>query len=148
MTVDDALRNVANIGIDTAPLIYFVENHPVFAPIVTEIFSRIDRGTIVGVVSMLTVTETLIHPKRYGNQVLEEQYRDILLNSQNIAAFVINAEIAERAADLRAHYSLRTPDAIQVATALVSGCDAFLTNDNDLARVSEINVIVVSSLTL
>jgi hypothetical protein len=44
--------------------------------------------------------------------------------------------VAERAAELRARYNLRTPDALQVATALVRRCEAFLTNDARLKRVT------------
>lgn len=56
--------------------------------------------------------------------------------------------LAEQAADLRARYNLRTPDAVQIATAIDTGCDAFLTNDIALKRVTEICVIVLSELTL
>ncbi len=141
-------REFISYRIDTAPLIYFVENHPIFSPIVTEIFSRIDSGAMSGIVSVLTITETLVHPKRNGNRVLEAQYRDILLNSRNIVSYAINVDIADRAAGLRAQYGLRTPDAIQIATALAAGCDTFLTNDNDLTRVVELKVLIVSSITL
>jgi predicted nucleic acid-binding protein len=53
---------------------------------------------------------------------------------------------AERAAELRARYHLRTPDALQVATALLSDCQAFLTNDKDLSRIIEIQVLVLETL--
>jgi predicted nucleic acid-binding protein len=57
-------------------------------------------------------------------------------------------EVAERAADLRARYNVRTPDAIQLATALEAGCDAFLTNDLALRRVAELRVLVLGTLAL
>jgi predicted nucleic acid-binding protein len=44
---------------------------------------------------------------------------------------------------LRARYNLRTPDALQVATALVRRCEAFLTNDARLKRVTEIRVLTL-----
>jgi predicted nucleic acid-binding protein len=55
---------------------------------------------------------------------------------------------AERGARLRAAYRLKTPDAIQLAIATESRCEAFLTNDTDLARVEELRVLVLNRLEL
>lgn len=46
------------------------------------------------------------------------------------------------------HYNLQLPDALQVAIALTSNCDAFLTNDVTLKRVTELKIIVVRELEL
>lgn len=56
--------------------------------------------------------------------------------------------IANQAARLRASYNLRLPDALQVATAVYAGCDAFLTNDRQLQRVQELQVIVLEEISL
>jgi predicted nucleic acid-binding protein len=60
----------------------------------------------------------------------------------------VSAQIAETAADLRAHYNLRTPDALHVATALAVQCDAFLTNDAAIRRVTELRVLLLDDLEL
>jgi predicted nucleic acid-binding protein len=54
--------------------------------------------------------------------------------------------IAEEAAALRARHNLRTPDSIQLATAIRSGASWFLTNDAALANLSEISVLVLKQL--
>lgn len=59
---------------------------------------------------------------------------------------LINQAVAERAAEIRARYNLALPDSFQVAVALESGCDAFLTNDAALKRVAEIDVIVLDEV--
>jgi predicted nucleic acid-binding protein len=41
---------------------------------------------------------------------------------------------------------LKLPDALQIATALVAGCEAFLTNDVQLSRVTKLKIILVSEL--
>lgn len=58
----------------------------------------------------------------------------------------LDTAIAAAAADLRARYHLRTPDAIQIATAMAAGAEALLTNDHDLGRVTEIRVLQVAAL--
>jgi predicted nucleic acid-binding protein len=60
----------------------------------------------------------------------------------------IDPETAKVAADLRARYNLRTPDALQLATAIKAGCDAFLTNDATLKKVTELKILVLSELQL
>lgn len=58
----------------------------------------------------------------------------------------IDADVAETAARLRTSYGLRTPDALQISAALTTGCQAFLTNDKKLRRVTELRILVVDEL--
>jgi len=45
------------------------------------------------------------------------------------------------AARLRGSYGIRTPDALHLATAVVTGADAFVTADARLFRVTEVDVV-------
>lgn len=96
--------------------------------------------------SVITLTEVLAQPLKLGNAGLTQKYRDILLNSTDFRLLSITTPIAESAASIRARYSLRTPDALHIATALESGCQAFLTNDKDVKRVAELAVLVLDEL--
>jgi len=58
----------------------------------------------------------------------------------------INVEIATKAAELRAKYKLKTPDALQIAPAICRFSDYFLTNDKQLKIVSEVNVLILDEL--
>ncbi len=147
MTVADALRGVTRLGLDTAPIIYFVEANPAYVSACRAVFARVAAGTIAAVTSTVTLTETLILPLRTQNAVLKAEYRDLLLNTNGVMLRPVDAPVAERAADLRAHYNLKTPDALQVATALENGCEAFLTNDAGLRCVAEIGILVLGELT-
>jgi predicted nucleic acid-binding protein len=144
--VKDALSGVKRLGIDTMVFIYFVEQHPTYHPIVRQVFSMVDRGVVEGFSSTITFAEVLTIPKRLGAQEIENAYRQILLDSENFSMIDVTAEVAERAADLRATYKLKTPDALQIATAWTTGCDLFLTNDRALAKVNEIRVLILEDL--
>lgn len=146
MTAAEALADVKRLFLDTAPLIYFVEKHPVYLDRCREIFRRINAGEITGISSVITLTEVLSVPIRDGDNQVEKAYRDILLNSRNFSLIIIGNSIAERAAQLRARYRLRTPDALQIASALTAGCDAFLTNDRGLVRVTELKILILDDL--
>ena len=148
MRLDEALRDVSRLCIDSAPFIYFVERHPNYLGLMREIIRRIDAGEIEAVSSVVTLTEVLTHPLRFRNVLLAQKYRDVLYQSRNFRLLPIDAATAEIAADLRARYNLRTPDALQLAAAIRAGCNAFLTNDATLKKVSELKVLVLSELQL
>lgn len=148
MKLDDALKNISLAAFDTAPLIYFVEANPDYDALVTEIFQRVEDGKITGVTSVISLCEVLVHPIRNNDSALKNKYLDILQNSPNFFTNSITASIAETAAELRANYNLRTPDALQIATAIDNGCDAFLCNDNGLKRVTELRVLILDDLEL
>ncbi|MDA1049541.1 MAG: PIN domain-containing protein [Planctomycetota bacterium] len=136
--LDDALQGVQRLGVDTAPVIYFIEANPKYDALVTEIFQRISNGVFEGLCSVITLTEVLVQPLHHGDQQAARDYTDLLLHSQHFATVSIDPAIAKTAGELRARYNLRTPDALQIAAAMENGCQAFLTNDTTLNRVTEI----------
>jgi predicted nucleic acid-binding protein len=76
---------------------------------------------------------------------LAEEYRNILLQSPALTTIPLDEGVAEEAAGLRARHHLRTPDAIQLATAIRSGASWYLTNDA-LGKLPEISVLVLKQL--
>lgn len=132
------------VCIDTAPFIYYMEKHPHFGAIVKPIFENIEKGKIEAITSNITLLEVLVQPFRTDNDKLARKYRDILLNAERLTTFEVTHEISENAAKLRAKYYIRTPDAIQISTAINKNADIFLTNDEALKRISDIKVICLS----
>jgi len=148
MKLADALKNVSALAFDTAPIIYFVEANAIYDSLVTQIFERVESGNITGTTSVISLCEVLVHPIRNQNTNLQKRYREILQNSPNFYTENINSSIAETAARLRARHNLRTPDALQIATALENGCDAFLCNDKNLKRVTELKILILDEIEL
>jgi predicted nucleic acid-binding protein len=139
----DALRGTV-VGVDTAPLIYLIEENSLYLPFVRPFFEAVDRGDFRVVTSILTLTEVLIHPMRHGDHDLADQYRRILLQANQVATVPVSAGIAEEAARLRARHALRTPDAIQLATAIRSGASSFLTNDSRIPGLASLKILVLN----
>lgn len=148
MRISEAIAGVKRLCIETTPFIYFVEEHPTYVDRVQVIIDRIDSGEIEGISSVVTLTEVLMQPIRRQETRLEQAYRRILLYNKNFMLVSISKEIATLAAYLRAEHNLKTPDALQVAAAVASGCDAFLTNDAGIKRVTDIRVLVLDELEL
>ncbi len=148
MKISDALEGVQRLYTETAPLIYYVEENPTYVAKMNAIIEAIEDRPIEAVSSVITLTEVLTYPLKLGNTRLEREYRDILLHSGGFRLLTITARIAESAAALRARYNLRTPDALHVAAGIDARCDAFLTNDTGIKRVTEIAVLVLDELEL
>lgn len=129
------------IAIDTAVFIYFLEEHPVFLPIVEPLFEAIDAGRLRAVTSTLTLLETLVIPYRAGNIALAAQYEALLVRSRHLSLVDIDRPLLRAAAALRARHAIKTPDALQVAAALSAGCRSFVTNDRKLPTIPGLEVI-------
>ncbi len=148
MRLDDALAGVHRLSLDTAPIIYLIEAHPRYEPVVVEIARRISAVELTAITSVITLGEVLVQPLATGNLPLGMRCREILLNSRGLHTRAIDAPAAERAAQLRAQYGMRLPDALQIAVALQEGCEAFLTNDQRLGRVTELRALILDDLEL
>jgi predicted nucleic acid-binding protein len=148
VTLDHALRAVSRLGIDTAPIVYLIERHPRYHPLARAVFERLVHGQFTGVTSVITLGEVLVQPLVRGDAGLQQRYRDVLLQSVGFDMRPIDAAAAEHAAELRARYRLRLPDALQLAVVLQEGCEAFLTNDRRLQRVTELRILVLDDVEL
>ena len=134
------------VGLDTAPLIYYIETNPTYLSKVDLFFDALDRGEFTAVTSMITLLEVLVRPLKQGNTVLAQRYRDSLLNADHIMTYPLSQSIAEEAARLRAIHNLGTADAVQIATVVLAGASSFLTNDIRLHTVPSLNVLVLDQL--
>lgn len=134
------------VGLDTTPLIYFIEKNPTYHPLVRPFFVALAEGQFTVVTSTITLVETLVQPIRTNHHEIAQRYREILLNTTGLTTYDISPDIAQKAAQIRANHNIRTPDAIQLATALQGGATFFLTNDLALRKFPEIKVIVVDDL--
>lgn len=136
------------IGLDTAPLIYFMEKNPEYVDKVRPFFTALARGDFKAVSSTVTLLEVLVYPLRRRETALAQKYRDILLSNEHLVIIPVSPAIAEKAAELRATYNLKTPDAIQIATAIQEKATAFLTNDTTLSIVKGVKILVLKSTCL
>jgi predicted nucleic acid-binding protein len=146
MSILEQLNAARQIFLDTAPVIYFVENHPNYAPIVQPLFERLDENDFIAVVSPITLAECLVLPYRLGKPNVAKIFTELLVNSPSVLFSPLDDATADLAAELRARYNLALADAFQIAVAIQTHCDAFLTNDVELKRITEIPIFVISEI--
>jgi predicted nucleic acid-binding protein len=132
------LKDGSRIAVDSAPLIYFLEDHRILAARFVPLFEAEAAGNIEIAVSAIAVAEVLAGPLKTGNEALASRYRRAMDAWQIVP---VDAELATMAARLRAAYGLRLADAIHAATAISTGCVALVTHDRDFARLKGLRVI-------
>lgn len=90
--------------------------------------------------STITLVEILVHPYRQEDLDAINRYYGYLTRSSLMQLIPVTSEIADQAAEFRARYGLKMPDAIQLATASEAGAGLFLTRDRDFLKQKEIEI--------
>ena len=137
------------VFVDTAPFIYFIEkdsNNPQYYEKVKAFFKYGYDSDKRFVSSVITMEEYFVFPYRNKAYSLIDMFNRLVATT-DMEIVEINQEIAKKAAQIRAEYKgFKAMDALQLATACLSGCDLFLTNDKQLKQFREIKCITVEEL--
>ena len=142
----DFLKSHPFIGLDTSVFIYHLEDHPRYSPLTEVIFNGLENGIHKGVTSYLTLMEILVKPKTEGLPQVARDYEYYLTTFPNLTFYEMGLDVARKASDLRSADRIKAPDAIQLATAVLYGSTAFLTNDKTLERVKGVDVFILEKL--
>ncbi len=95
------------------------------------------------------VAELLTKPLETGDNELCEAYEALFDSSSTIEAFPIDRTMLMKAAKLRATAkSMKMPDAIHVATAILRDCVAFVTADRRLSVPNGMRMINLDASTV
>jgi predicted nucleic acid-binding protein len=140
------MAGVRRIFLDSAPVIYFVEQHPVYHSLLQPIFNRFETGEMVAVTSPVTLAECLIFPVKLGDTEAIDAFLELLGGEHDTVLVTLGRETARLAAEIRSRYNVTLTDAFQVASAIEGACDIMLTNDKALTRVSETRIQLVEDL--
>ncbi len=131
------------IFLDTAPLIYFLNENSQWHNVLVEIFNSLVNNGGKLITSAITCEEYMVHPYRYEDVSAINAFWNFI-DKGNVALLKVDSDIAVEAAKIRAEYIHFKPmDALQLAAAICSGCDVFLTNDKQLKQFDKISCVTV-----
>jgi hypothetical protein len=119
------------IYLDACLLIFLIERHAHWGGQVADAMARAPNARFG--ISPLVKCECLVGPIRRGDPVLEQAYSELF---GVFASLPVPEAVYLQAAQLRARFTLRTPDALHLACAQHHRCEALWTNDNRLAQAS------------
>lgn len=140
-----SLPTGSSIYIDTPVLIYTLENHPDFYPLLKQLWVKFENDRVSIATSELIITESLVYPFRSGDRKSIANYEQLIFHA-GIDLVPIDRSILVAATKLRVKYKLKTPDAIHAATALAIKCDRFITNDKGFRNIAGLPTVVLSEL--
>jgi predicted nucleic acid-binding protein len=147
MDILERLAVHTTVGLDTSVFIYHLEAHPRYLPITQVLLVAIQAGRWAAVTSTVSFMELTVRPWQLDRPAVAREYEVLLVNFPNLLLCEVTRDIARRAAQLRAVYRLRPADALQLATALIQGATAFVSNDRALQRIAPLlDVLVLDDL--
>lgn len=137
------------VFLDTAPFIYFIEkdsNNPQYFDNMKQFFEEGYRENKEFLTSVITMAEYFVFPYRNQKMSYIDSFHR-LVDTLDMEIAEVEQKIAKKAAQIRAQYkNFKAMDALQLATACVTGCDLFLTNDKQLKQFAEIKCVTVDDL--
>ena len=140
------LRKHRRIAIDTSIFVYQLEANTRYVRLTDPVFSWLEAYDSMAVTSTITMTELLVQPYRNSDEKRADEFYGLLSSYPNLEWIAPNLEIADLAARFRALYRLRTPDALQAATAAYLKATALITNDAVFERVPAFETLVLERL--
>lgn len=132
--------------IDTCVWIYHLEQHPEFAAPAARVIESLEAGKFRGIGSELTLLELTVRPLQLGRQDVADDYEILLSYFPHLELEPVGREVLIEAAGLRARHKLRTPDAIQLATAVRTGATLAISNDESWRGLGVIDTLILGDL--
>lgn len=140
------MTDFKRVFIDTAPIIYFLENSSLYMESMEKFFTRCVKENIQIVTSTLTVEEYLVLPYSNGKMEYVDNFKRFI-KYMNVEVMDIDSTIAEEGAKIRGRYkNFKAMDALQIATAVVKKCDMFFTNDKQLQQEKELPCMTMEDI--
>ena len=141
-----AIKTTAKkVYFDTNVLIYLIENHPTYRDKVISLIASLDELNCEVITSELTLAECLVKPLAQNNKQSQDVYTASIKNSDFLTVKPVSRKVLVEAARLRSVFNNKLPDSIHLATALTTGCDAFIGNDKKIKVGDSIELVILDS---
>lgn len=111
------------------------------------VLAAIREGRIKAQTSSLSLYQILVEVYRQGETALAAEIARTLRLYTRLAMVPAGPEIAVQAAEVRARLGGRAERAFQIATALVSGAEIYLTSGSALRRIAGMQILNVEDFT-
>lgn len=138
------MTDYKKVFFDTNPVIHYIEDEDNYGKKMTRFMDDYAEASFV--TSMVTVAEYLTGSFRNSDGDKETAFKDLIYDYK-FEVISVDWEVAEEAARIRGRYKgFKTMDALQLASAKLSGCDIFISNDKQLKQYDEVKVFIVDEM--
>jgi predicted nucleic acid-binding protein len=137
--LDRALGTIERAMLDSSTLMAYHAPHERTHPLARHLIGRIsdDDGPLHGYVSVISTTELLIRPIRTSHEQFTFMHR-FISNLPNVTVLPVDDVVPIQAATLRAMARIALPDAMVIASGLLSNCEAIVSNDDGWRRLASL----------
>jgi predicted nucleic acid-binding protein len=143
MGLINSISKGETVFIDTAPFVYFVEKQMPYVDLLRPLFNTIDAGEIRALTTTITYSETLVIPCRRHDRALIAHYETLLTETPSLTIVPFDLILARKVAEIRSEFPIKTPDAIQWATAVRHNVQYFLTNDKGFKKLTGLKILLL-----
>ncbi len=142
-SLEAAIPRDSRVLLDSTTLIAYLNGREVASALAEHVLDQlVERGRNEAVVSMVTVLEVLVRPLQKSPADYNHAM-DFITRFPHLKAQPIDLGVAQEAASVRATQGLKTPDAIVVATAVVTQVGQLVTNDKRWKGVKDSRIKIV-----
>lgn len=120
--------------LDTNAIIAVVEHGNALSKGQRQIIEDIQASLVSATTSEITLMECLVKPLMDRDSQLVRRYLHFLNGAPPLPLASVDRAVLLRAAQARADLGTKLPDAVHFATAMLSGCTHFVSNDARLLR--------------
>ncbi len=133
--LDAALGSVQHILIDSSVIIAYLERGEAVHPLAAHVLLRVGdpNDGLHASCSAISASEVLVRPIRSGPQAFGHVH-GLFTALPKLSLLNVDLPVAVQAATIRAITGLRPPDAMVVASGLLAGCEAIVSNDERWKR--------------
>lgn len=140
------IEKIRHLFLDASPIERLLDFNTPYYPVVSEVLDIVYEKKIKMFVSPLTLQRVAHKAFASKNDVLVRQYREFFVRSELLYLRDFDADIAIKAAEFQAKYSLDIDESIQLATAFWSGADGVLTERQEWKNYLDVSVITLQDL--
>jgi predicted nucleic acid-binding protein len=134
------------VALDTSVFIYQVEPNPKYVRLTQALFVWLEKSGNTAVTSTIALSELLVPGYKEGDRKRVDNFYALLTVYPQLIWRPADLQIADLAARFRAEHRLKTPDALQAATAVEFGARGFVANDPVFKRVAQFETMVLDEV--
>lgn len=139
------LSEAGRVHIDAGVLALHLLGDPSYLDLTRLLFSSLRTGACTAQTSVISIFQIGVEPFRRGQDVLALKACTHISALPGLEIVPVSGVIATQAAQVRAQLGGRTERAIQIATALVSDANAYLTQHSGLRRIAGMSILSLDS---
>lgn len=136
-----ALADAGVIYLDAGVLALHLAGDPVYLPLTRAALGGMRDGEFAGLTSALTVFQLLVEPYRSSEDGAAERIERLLMSLPGLEVVPLSATISGQAAQVKAQIGGGLARAVQIATALASDAEVFVTQRSALRRIAGLGVL-------